>query len=53
MTLTRYDIEEVIEEWRDCCIMAGIDWGGMTVLFDPNLLKDLAREILVKVRESS
>lgn len=50
--VNRHDIEDAMEEWRDDCIKAGIDPGHLIVLYDDNLLKDFARHILVRIRES-
>jgi hypothetical protein len=48
----RYQIEAALEEWRDQCVAAGIDEADYLVLFSPELTKDLARHIMMRVREA-
>lgn len=49
----RYTIETAIEEWRDQCVEAGIDAATYTILYDPNMIKDLSRHIMVRLREAT
>jgi hypothetical protein len=48
--INRLVIQDAIEKWRDDCLEAGIDSVYVTALFDDNLVKDLARDILTVVR---
>jgi hypothetical protein len=41
-------IQAVIEEWRDQCIAAGFDFDELLVLYNPDMTKDLAREIFTR-----
>lgn len=44
-TFTVPFIQAVIEEWRDQCIVAGLDASELLVLYNPDMVKDLSREI--------
>lgn len=47
----RHEIDDAIEEWRDQCLDAGLDYSTFLILYNPDLVKDLARHITVKLRE--
>ena len=51
--LNRYDVQRVIEEWRDDAVREGADHGYLAVLFDEEMLKDLARHLIWKIRENA
>ena len=51
--LNRYDVQRVIEEWRDEQIADGIDHGYLAALLDEEKLKSLADRLMWKIRENA
>ena len=51
--LNRYDVQRVIEEWRDEQIVPGVDSLGFTALLDEEKLKSLADRLMWKIRENA
>lgn len=49
MAVNRHLIENAIEEWRE---QYGVDFGDAPVLYEPEAVKDLARHLLMRVREA-
>lgn len=46
-------IGDAIEEWRDECFDAGIDYADYAVLYNDDMIKDLARHIMTRIRQKT
>lgn len=51
--VNRYMIGDAIEEWRDECFDAGIDYADYAVLYNDDMIKDLARHIMTRIRQKT
>lgn len=50
--MNTYIVRDALEEWRDNCVDQGMDPFKFTILYDPNMAKDLARHIVMRLREN-